>query len=152
MDLAPVGSNNYANRGCNYLVITPLNTYQIIINLCKILMKSVDYVPKITAWDFIHTIPVVCILASHLLWAVRYGCSLYIHPHVANILVWTSAVTAIVIIISMYIHKTRYSCCNHWLIFSCVPTEIIFLFLLSVSVILLSMARFLSYLCCISYE
>ena len=118
MDLTPARSNNYANQGCNYLVLIPHHAYLLGSKLWNNLRKSVCYVPIIIVWYLTHVIPVVCILASHMRWEVICGWILYILPHVATIHVCTSADTDRFILGLMLIHKARDICCNHILVFS----------------------------------
>ena len=46
MNLAPIVSNYFVNRGCNYLVLIPRHDYLLGSELLKILRKPVDYVTK----------------------------------------------------------------------------------------------------------
>ena len=121
MGLAPDGSNNYENRGCNYLVLIPDYTYLLEIYLCKNLRKSVHFGPKRIIWYFNHFIPVVFILASYLCWEVWYGFIIYIYRSVATFHVWNFVPTTSFIMGLMCIHKTSDSWCNHKYVFSCDP-------------------------------
>ena len=143
MDFAPVGINNSASQGCNYLVLIPLHSYLLDSNPCKTLRNSVDYVIKNIVWYLTHVIPVVFIMASHLRWVVSWVCSLYIYSYVDTFLVRTSAATDNFIMGALCIHKTRDILCKNIVVFSCEPNCT--LFVLSLSTTILSITYFF---CC----
>ena len=119
MDLTLVKSNDYVNRECNYLVLISSHSYITNSNFCKNPKKSVEYGIKMIVWDLTRTIPVVCVLSSHVRWTVQYVCRFSILPHVDTIHVWIYDATVIFILGLLCINKIRDSFCHHRLFFSC---------------------------------
>ena len=71
--------------------------------------------------DLIYVIPVVWIMASHLLLVVCSGCSLSICSYNSTVHVCNSTATTSIILGSFWIHKTIDSCYNQRLVLSCDP-------------------------------